>query len=169
MFETVNKLLISGILAVTPLVYQPSPVYFTETQLQRLDPVPPASPLPSPIAISSPVPVGEVTVGGPVDLETPTGILRYTKVWKHFWATSYDSTCLGCDMVTATGMKQGYGVVAVDPKVIPLYSKLYIPGYGVAVAGDVGGGIKGARIDLGFDTLEGQWSSGWVDIYLLVE
>ena len=50
-------------------------------------------------------------------------------------------------------MKQGYGVVAVDPKVIPLYSKLYIPGYGIAIAGDVGGYIKGNKIDLGYDSL----------------
>ncbi len=53
---------------------------------------------------------------------------------------------------TAIGLRAGYGVVAVDPKVIPLKTRLYIEGYGYAVAGDVGGAIKGMRIDLGFDT-----------------
>ncbi len=51
--------------------------------------------------------------------------------------------------ICATGMRAGYGVVAVDPRVIPLGSRLYIRGYGYAVAGDTGGAIKHNRIDLG--------------------
>ena len=49
---------------------------------------------------------------------------------------------------TATGMKPQVGVVAVDPKIIPLGTKLYVEGYGEAIAGDTGGAIKGKRIDL---------------------
>jgi 3D (Asp-Asp-Asp) domain-containing protein len=54
--------------------------------------------------------------------------------------------------VTASGRRAGYGVVAVDPRVIPLGTRLFIPGYGYAVAGDTGSAIKGNRIDLGFAT-----------------
>ncbi len=60
--------------------------------------------------------------------------------------------------LTATGRKPNYGVVAVDPRVIPLGSKLYIEAmdgswtYGYAVAGDTGGAIKGNKIDLFFHT-----------------
>jgi 3D (Asp-Asp-Asp) domain-containing protein len=53
---------------------------------------------------------------------------------------------------TAIGLKIGHGVVAVDPRFIPLGTRLYIEGYGYAVAADTGGAIKGNRIDLGHDT-----------------
>lgn len=68
-------------------------------------------------------------------------------------ATAYSPFCCrGVDDITSTGMKAGYGVVAVDPTVIPLGSRLYVEGYGYAIAGDVGSSIKGLRIDLGFNT-----------------
>lgn len=68
-------------------------------------------------------------------------------------ATAYAPWCCrGVDDVTALGLRAGYGVVAVDPAVIPLGSRLYVEGYGYAIAGDTGGLIKGLRIDLGFDT-----------------
>jgi len=53
---------------------------------------------------------------------------------------------------TACGLQAGWGVVAVDPRVIPLGTKLYVEGYGLAVAADTGGAIKGNRIDLGYAT-----------------
>ncbi len=59
----------------------------------------------------------------------------------------------GTNDITATGTKAGFGVVAVDPTVIPLGSKLFIEGYGPATAEDTGGAIKGHRIDLGFNTI----------------
>ena len=53
---------------------------------------------------------------------------------------------------TATGAPVGYGVVAVDPSVIPLGTRMTIPGYGEGVAADTGGAIQGATIDLWFPT-----------------
>ncbi len=54
---------------------------------------------------------------------------------------------------TATGIPVGWGVAAVDPRVIPLGSHIWVPGYGEAVAADVGGGIVGPRVDLWFPTV----------------
>ena len=53
---------------------------------------------------------------------------------------------------TATGLPVGWGVVAVDPSVIPLGTHMTIPGYGEAVAADTGGAVVGATIDLWFPT-----------------
>jgi 3D (Asp-Asp-Asp) domain-containing protein len=54
---------------------------------------------------------------------------------------------------TSTGLPVGWGVVAVDPNVIPLGTKLTIPGYGEAVAADTGGAVRGDDIDLWFPSL----------------
>lgn len=54
---------------------------------------------------------------------------------------------------TASGRPVGWGAVAVDPSVIPMGSRLSIPGYGLGVAADTGGAIRGARIDLWFPTV----------------
>ncbi len=68
---------------------------------------------------------------------------------------------------TRLGLEAGRGIVAVDPRVVNLGSRVYVPGYGQALAGDTGGRIKGKRIDLGFpeDGLENWYR--WVDVYLL--
>ncbi|HEY0868545.1 MAG TPA: 3D domain-containing protein, partial [Fimbriimonas sp.] len=53
---------------------------------------------------------------------------------------------------TATGRIARYGVVAVDPRVIPLNSLVFVEGYGFAIAADTGGAIKGNKIDLCFNS-----------------
>lgn len=67
-------------------------------------------------------------------------------------ATAYTAFCAGCSGITATGINlkanPGLKVIAVDPSVIPLGSKVWVEGYGYAVAGDTGGAIKGNKIDL---------------------
>lgn len=100
-------------------------------------------------------------------LDTPGGGIKYWKKMR-VYATHYDSRCLGCNEWTSIGMRAGKGVIAVDPKVIPLKSKVYIPGYGTAIAGDTGGAIKGNIIDLGFeDAKTAGWRARFIDIYLL--
>lgn len=70
--------------------------------------------------------------------------------------------------MTRTGTWATKGVVAVDPQVIRLGTRLYIPGYGFARAEDTGGLIKGMRVDLAFDEDDPYpYSLGWVTVYLL--
>ncbi|HEU5315478.1 MAG TPA: 3D domain-containing protein [Chloroflexota bacterium] len=71
--------------------------------------------------------------------------------------------------ITATGIRATYGVVAVDPSVIPFYTRLYIPGYGYAIAADTGGAIRGNRIDLFYPTYGEaiQWGRRSVPVYIL--
>ncbi len=61
---------------------------------------------------------------------------------------------------TASGLPTGPGVVAVDPTVIPLGTRMDIPGYGPGIAADTGTAIKGLRIDLWFPTLNQALSWG---------
>ncbi|WP_332692575.1 LysM peptidoglycan-binding domain-containing protein [Halalkalibacter lacteus] len=67
-------------------------------------------------------------------------------------ATAYTASCNGCSGITATGINlldnPDKKVISVDPNVIPLGSKVYVDGYGEAIAGDTGGAIKGNKIDL---------------------
>ena len=80
---------------------------------------------------------------------------------------------LGGGTITASGMKvkrnpSGYSTVAVDTSVIPLGTKLYVEGYGYAIAADTGSAIKGNKIDLYFDPSQfGSWGKKSVKVYIL--
>jgi len=65
-------------------------------------------------------------------------------------ASGYAPGAGGADHRTATGAAAVRGVIAVDPKVIPMGTRVYVPGYGYAVAADTGGAIHGNTIDLCF-------------------
>jgi 3D (Asp-Asp-Asp) domain-containing protein len=96
--------------------------------------------------------------------------------WRHplrMHATAYEPGPRSCGRYasgyTATGVRATKGVVAVDDRVIPMGSRLYIPGYGFAIAADRGRAIKGRRIDLCFDTYREAmlWGRRQVNVYLL--
>ncbi|QWH09057.1 cell wall-binding protein EntA [Bacillus mycoides] len=74
-------------------------------------------------------------------------------------------TAMGHDLTANPNMK----MIAVDPKVIPLGSKVWVEGYGEAIAGDTGGAIKGNRIDilLGSDSAAQKWGRKTVKVKIL--
>ena len=74
-------------------------------------------------------------------------------------ATGYAPGSGGADHRCATGAFATQGVVAVDPRVVPLGTHVFVPGYGYAVAADTGGAIKGHRVDLCYD--EGGQAKRW--------
>ena len=82
---------------------------------------------------------------------TPDGQITY---WRKItaWATSYDSTCPGCDTITSSGtvLKKGTVAVTLDWYRYMKFAPLYIPGYGFGRVEDVGGGVP--------------WSVNWVDL-----
>lgn len=79
-------------------------------------------------------------------------------------ATAYGPDCVGCSGITATGINVGANphmkLIAVDPNVIPLGSKVWVEGYGYAIAGDTGGDIKGNRIDVLYPSEAAAYSWG---------
>jgi len=83
-------------------------------------------------------------------------------------ATAYYSGGGGLngDGITATGLRARKGLIAADPKVIRLGTRVYIEGYGEAIVADTGGWIKGNRIDLCFDSLEECYRYGRRKIYV---
>ena len=98
--------------------------------------------------------------------ETPDGTIKYWRKMR-VWATKYDHTCLGCSHTTAVGAYLQKGVCAVDPTVIELWTSFYVDRYGPCTALDVGGAIKGNKIDLAFeDASKAAWGAEYTDIYL---
>ncbi|WP_156290401.1 3D domain-containing protein [Oceanobacillus salinisoli] len=79
-------------------------------------------------------------------------------------ATAYTAYCSGCSGITATGVNlkdnPNKKVIAVDPNIIPLGTRVYVEGYGYAVAADTGGAIKGNKIDVHVPTKDEAYSWG---------
>ncbi len=105
-------------------------------------------------------------------IDTPEGPLEYWRVVR-MRVTSYTAASSGKAPdhpqygITASGAPAGNGVVAIDRSVVPFRSYVYVPGYGRALAGDTGGGVRGRWIDLGFDQDKYVSWSGYVDVYYL--
>jgi uncharacterized protein YabE (DUF348 family)/3D (Asp-Asp-Asp) domain-containing protein len=106
-------------------------------------------------------------------VETPQGPLRYSYSLE-MYATWYRPASCGRSPaspwygIAATGVQVQRGIVAVDPSVIPLGTRVYVPGYGQAIAADTGSAVIGNIIDLGFADYEvPDWRSGWVTVYIL--
>lgn len=96
-------------------------------------------------------------------IKTPQGYKRYSKLL-NCEATAYTHT----GNPTATGIMPYVGVVAVDPRYIPLGTKMFIPGYGMAVAADTGGDMIHHSIDLFMNTRNEcfQWGRRMVQVYI---
>ncbi len=90
--------------------------------------------------------------------------------WFYFEATGYSANdpAQGTDDTTYTGLEAEEGMVAVDPEVIPLGTEIVIKDIGTFVAEDIGGKIKGNRIDIFFDSKQDAQAFGregvWVKI-----
>ena len=101
-------------------------------------------------------------------VETAHGNLRFTECLV-MEASAYLPTDGSEEGITATGVPARYGIVAVDPDVIPLGTRLYIPGYGIALAADTGGMIEGDMIDLCMEDYDEciQFGRRDIDVYVL--
>jgi uncharacterized protein YabE (DUF348 family) len=105
-------------------------------------------------------------------LETPDGVLEYWRAYT-VYVTSYSPSRAGVAPtarnfgLTATGKRLTKGMVAVDRRYIPLGTRMYIPGYGFAVAEDTGSGVRGRFIDLGYDDSNYVSWSKVVTVYFL--
>ena len=98
-------------------------------------------------------------------LDTPDGQIKYWRAL-NMYAVSYNHTSNG-GTGTATGIPLAKGVAAVDINYIPFGTKMYVPGYGTALAADVGGGVKGRMIDLGYSDFDYVSWHQWVTVYFL--
>jgi uncharacterized protein YabE (DUF348 family) len=98
-------------------------------------------------------------------LDTPNGTIKYWRALD-MYAVSYNPTSNG-GTGTASGIPLAKGVAAIDVDYIPFGTRMYIPGYGIAVAADVGGGVQGRMIDLGYSDADYVSWHKWVTVYFL--
>lgn len=99
-------------------------------------------------------------------LDTPDGPVEY---WRRLrmYATSYYPAQLGSN-TTSIGMTLRTGIIAIDPRIIPYRTNLYVPGYGQGIAADTGGPRSTPYwVDLGYSDEEWIPWSRWVEVYVL--
>jgi 3D (Asp-Asp-Asp) domain-containing protein len=111
-----------------------------------------------------------VLIGKDDNIEQVYDLSRCKKV--KMLATAYypgDPLCWKDGTITCLGQKMQRGIVAVDPRTIPLRTRVFVDGYGYGYAGDTGSAIKGHRIDLGVNnaTEEKSWMHRPVTLYIL--
>ncbi|MDT8903688.1 3D domain-containing protein [Anaeroselena agilis] len=109
-------------------------------------------------------------VGTRETVQTSRGTMRFRKAYL-MEATAYLPTDGSGEGITASGLAARHGIVAVDPSVIPLGTRVYVPGYGLALAADTGGAIIGHRIDLCIEDYDAAWAFGrqMVKVYVLAD
>ncbi len=117
-----------------------------------------------------------VNIGAENKISTEEGFLPYSEVLymnASAYTPGFESTGKNPGDAgygkTATGAIATKGIVAVDPRVIPLGTKLYIENYGIAIAADTGGAIKGNKIDLCYESVNEALSFGRrnINVYVL--
>lgn len=169
--QAVDALIAIGSQVDTPEYPEPTEPEPTVPETQPAPTVPETQPVPTPEA----PPVTDFPIIGDGTIVTPDGeVLTYTGVMQAV-ATAYHNTDPGCTIYTAIGTLCRVGAIAVDPKVIPYGTRMYIVTndgkyvYGIAVAEDCGGSIKGNRVDLYFDTVKECYDFGIRDctVYFL--
>lgn len=109
-----------------------------------------------------------IRVGTRDTVDTSRGAMRFRNI-HYMEATAYLPTDGSAQGLTATGIAARHGIVAVDPDVIPLGTRVFIPGYGLALAADTGGAIVGDKIDLCVESSSEAWRFGrrTVKVYVL--
>jgi len=120
-------------------------------------------------------PKNAMKITGNSDKKHPINVPRetYVHVYHDVEATAYDpspeSNSVEWAGITSLGWRARYGIAAVDPRVIPLRRLIYVDGYGFAWTGDVGGAIKGKKIDLCYNTTQEafKWGRRKARVYVL--
>ncbi|WP_144510413.1 LysM peptidoglycan-binding and 3D domain-containing protein [Bacillus sp. FJAT-22090] len=87
-------------------------------------------------------------------------------------STAYTASCEGCSGITSTGIDLRANptkkVISVDPSIIPLGSRVWVEGYGEAIAGDTGGSIKGKKIDIFMATKQEAVNWGQKNVHIKI-
>lgn len=164
-----EKVLVAGVPGQAIRTSSVSYVNGVEESRTVLDETVTTEPVEQLIAVGTGEQVGQVSdqpIIGDGFIVLPSGeVLTYTRA-DQFVATAYTHFDSGCDEYTANGAKVKWGVVAVDPSVIPYGTRMFIVSndgsyvYGLSTAEDCGGAIQDKRLDLYMPTLEQAYAFG---------